>query len=80
MSACFSTLTLCPIPQEAQAMNKPRQQPWRVRIEHEPNRFSSDCLERIYEQLHPTKSRKVTADKDSKQSETEPQKSKRGQQ
>jgi hypothetical protein len=61
-------------------MNKPRQQPLRVRVEHEPNRFSSDCLGRIYEQLHPTKSREVTADKDNKQSVAEPQKGKGGQQ
>ena len=61
-------------------MNKPRQQPLRVRVEHEPNRFSGDSLEAIYEQLHPTKSRKVTADKDNKQSEAEPQKGKGGQQ
>ena len=61
-------------------MNKPRQRSLRVRVEHEPNRFSDDCLERIYEQLHPTKSRKVTADKDNKRSETEPQKGQRGQQ
>jgi hypothetical protein len=57
-------------------MSKPHQQPLRVRVKHEPNRFSGDCLERIYEQLHPTKSRKVTADKDNKQSEVEPQKGK----
>ena len=61
-------------------MTKPRQQPLPVRVEHEPSRFSGDCLERIYEQLHPTKSRKVTADKDNKQSEAEPQKGKGGQQ
>jgi hypothetical protein len=59
-------------------MNKPRQQPLRVRVEHEPSCFSDDCLERIYQQLHPTKSRKVTADKDNKQSEAEPQKGKGG--
>ena len=61
-------------------MNKPRQRSLRVRVEHEPNRFTDDCLERIYEQLHPTKSRKVTPDKDNKQSEAEPQKGKGGQQ
>ena len=61
-------------------MTKPRQQPLHVRVEHEPNRFSGDCLEAIYEQLHPTKSRKVTTDKDNKQSEAEPQKGKGGQQ
>jgi hypothetical protein len=61
-------------------MNKPRQRSLRVRVEHEPNRFSDDCLERIYEQLHPTKSRKVTPDKNNKQGEVELQKSKGGQQ
>ncbi len=61
-------------------MNKPRQRSLRVRVEHEPNRFSDDCLERIYEQLHPTKSRKVTPDKSNKQDEVEPQNGKGGQQ
>ena len=61
-------------------MNKPRQRSLRVRVEHEPNRFSDDCLERIYEQLQPTKSRKVTPDKHNKQGEVELQKSKGGQQ
>ena len=61
-------------------MNKPRQRSLRVRVEHEPNRFSDDCLERIYEQLHPTKSRKVMPDKNNKQGEVELQKSKGGQQ
>ena len=61
-------------------MNKPRQRSLRVRVEHEPNRFSNECLERIYEQLHPTKSREVTLDKNNKQGEVEPQKGKGGQQ
>lgn len=61
-------------------MNKPRQRSLRVRVEHEPNRFSNECLERIYEQLHPTKSREVTPDNNNKQGEVEPQKDKRGQQ
>ena len=61
-------------------MNKPRQRSLRIRVEHEPNRFSDDCLERIYEQLHPTKSRKVTPDKSYKQGEVEPQKGKGDQQ
>ena len=61
-------------------MNKPRQRSLRVRVEYEPNRFSDDCLERIYEQLHPTKSRKVTPDKNNKQCEVEPQKGKGSQQ
>jgi len=60
-------------------MNKPRQRSLRVRVEYEPNRFSDDCLERIYEQLHPTKSRKVRPD-NNKQDEVEPQKDKGGQQ
>ena len=61
-------------------MNKPRQRSLRVRVEYEPNRFSDDCLERIYEQLHPTKSREVAPDKNKKQGEVEPQKGKGGQQ
>mgnify|MGYP000376218915 CR=1 FL=1 len=61
-------------------MNKPRQRSLRVRVEHEPNRFSDDCLARIYEQLHPTKSREVTPDNNHKQGEVEPQKGKGGQQ
>jgi hypothetical protein len=61
-------------------LNKPRQRSLRVRVEHEPNRFSGDCLERIYEQLQPTKSRKVTPDKNNKQVDIEPQKGKGGQQ
>ena len=60
-------------------MNKPRQRSLRVRVEHEPNRFSDDCLERIYEQLHPTNSREVAPDKNNKQGEVEPQKGKGGQ-
>jgi hypothetical protein len=61
-------------------MNKPRQQPLRVRVEHEPNRFSDDCLDAIYEQLHSTISRKVTPEKDNTLGETEPQKGSGGQQ
>lgn len=61
-------------------MNKPRQRSLRVRVEYEPNRFSDDCLERIYEQIHPTKSRKVTPDNNNKQDKVEPQKDKEGQQ
>jgi hypothetical protein len=61
-------------------MSKPRQQPLPVRVEHEPNRFSGDCLEGIYEQLHPTIRRKVTAEKNGKQSDIEPQKGKGGRQ
>ncbi len=61
-------------------MKNPRQRSLRVRVEHEPNRFSDDCLERIYEQIHPTKSRKVTPDKSNKQGAVEPQKGKGGRQ
>lgn len=61
-------------------MNKPHQRSLRVRVEHEPNRYSDDCLERIYEQLHPTKSREVTPAKNNKQGEVGPQKDKGGQQ
>jgi hypothetical protein len=55
-------------------MTKPRQRSLHVRVEHEPNRFSYDCLERIYEQLHPTKSRKAIPDNTNEQGEVEPQK------
>ncbi len=55
-------------------MTKPRQRSLRIRVEHEPNRFSDDSLERIYEQLHPTKSRKVTPDKNDNQGEVGPDK------
>jgi len=61
-------------------MNKPLQRSLRVRIEHEPNRFSDGCLERIYEQLYPTKSREVAPVKNNKQSEVEPQTGKGGRQ
>ena len=60
-------------------MNKPRQRSLRVRVECEPNRFSDECLEKIYEQLHPTRSRAVPSDKDNKQGKVEPQKGKGGQ-
>mgnify|MGYP005842788463 CR=1 FL=1 len=61
-------------------MNKAHQRSLRVRVAHEPNRFSDDCLERIYEQLHPTNSRNVTHVKSNQQGEIEPQKGKEGQQ
>jgi hypothetical protein len=54
-------------------MSKPRQRSLRVRVEHEPNRFSDDCLGRIYEQLHSTKSRKVMPDKSNNRGEVEPE-------
>jgi hypothetical protein len=61
-------------------MNKRHQRSLRIRVEHEPNRYSDDCLERIYEQLHPTKSREVTPDKNNKQGELGPQRGKGGRQ
>jgi len=30
---------------------------WRIRLAFEPNRFSRDQLERVYEQLKPTETR-----------------------
>lgn len=60
-------------------MKKPRQQLLRVRVDYEPNRFSGNCLEKIYEQLNPTKSREVTPAKNGKQDEVEPQKGRGGQ-
>ena len=60
-------------------MNKPRQRSLRVRVKYEPNRFSDECLERIYEQLQPTNSREMRSDKNNKRDDGEPQKGKGGQ-
>lgn len=40
-------------------MSKRRQRFLRVRVDHEPNRFSQDCLEKVYEQLDPTTRREA---------------------
>ena len=55
--------------------NKSRRRPLSVRVEYEPNRLSGDCLEKIYERLHPTESHKVKPDKNNKRGDVEPQKS-----
>ncbi len=34
-----------------------RYRPWRIRVAFEPNRFSSEQLVKVYEQLKPTDSR-----------------------
>ena len=34
-----------------------RHRPWRIRLAFEPNRFSSEQLIKVYEQLKPTDSR-----------------------
>ena len=38
-----------------------RHRTWRVRVAFEPNRFSSDQLVKVYEQLKPTNSRSSPA-------------------
>ena len=35
-----------------------------VRVEHEPNRFSSECLEGVYARLHPVDSRDIRSGRD----------------
>ncbi len=40
-------------------MNK-RPLSFKTRIKFEPNRFSSDCLVKVYEQLKPVESRVIT--------------------
>lgn len=40
-------------------MNSRTQRSLPVRVEYEPNRFSTDCLRAVYEQLHPTDSRRL---------------------
>lgn len=32
----------------------------KIRVEFEPNRFASDCLEKVYEQLMPIDSRTIS--------------------
>ena len=54
-------------------MKKPRQRSLRVRVDYEPNRFPDDCLEKIYAQLHPIKSREVTPVKSDETGESEAQ-------
>lgn len=60
-------------------MKPPRQRTLRVRVAYEPNRFSDDCLEKIYEQLHPTSRREVTSANRNKVDKSEPQKREKGQ-
>ncbi len=40
-------------------MNK-RQPHLKIRVEFEPNRFASDCLAKVYEQLKPVDSRIIS--------------------
>lgn len=51
-------------------MKTPRKRPLSIRVEYEPNRFSKDCLEKIYAQLNPTKSSKASEVKDDNHDET----------
>lgn len=51
---------------------------WRVRLAFEPNRFSSEQLVRIYEQLKPTDARAATATSPSKSAATKRAAAKRG--
>ncbi len=51
---------------------------WRVRLAFEPNRFSSEQLERVYEQLKPTRARATSAPSLSKPAATMRLDTKRG--
>jgi hypothetical protein len=47
-----------------------RHRTWRVRIAFEPNRFSSDQLVKVYEQLKPTNARSSPAQPSSRPTPT----------
>ncbi len=51
---------------------------WRVRLAFEPNRFSSEQLVRVYEQLKPTDARATSAPSLSKPAATKRTAAKRG--
>jgi len=53
-------------------MKNSHQRLLRVRIDYEPNRYSNDCLKKIYEQLTPTTSREVKSATRRQQAEDEP--------
>jgi hypothetical protein len=51
---------------------------WRVRLAFEPNRFSAEQLERVYEQLKPTGARTTSAPSISQPAATKRANTKRG--
>lgn len=51
---------------------------WRVRLAFEPNRFSTEQVERVYEQLKPTGARTTSAPSLSQPAATKRAKAKRG--
>ncbi len=51
---------------------------WRVRLAFEPNRFSAEQLERVYEQLKPTGARTTSAPSRSQPAATNRANAKRG--
>lgn len=51
---------------------------WRVRLAFEPNRFSSEHLQRVYEQLKPTGARITSAPSISQPAATKRANAKRG--
>lgn len=53
---------------------------WRIRLAFEPNRFSGEQLERIYEQLKPTEMRATSESSNTKRAATKRRASKRGDQ
>ena len=53
---------------------------WRIRLAFEPNRFSGEQLERIYEQLKPTEMRATSESPHTKRAATKHRAAKRGDQ
>jgi hypothetical protein len=53
---------------------------WRIRLAFEPNRFSGEQLERIYEQLKPTEMRATSESSHTKRAATKHRAAKRGDQ
>lgn len=51
---------------------------WRIRVAFEPNRFSCEQLERVYEQLKPTEMRATSESIHSKRKATKRRAAKRG--
>lgn len=53
---------------------------WRIRLAFEPNRFSGEQLERVYEQLNPTEMRTTSESSHAKRMATKRRATKRGDQ
>ncbi len=51
---------------------------WRIRLAFEPNRFSSNQLERAYEQLKPTETRATAESSEARAAATKRRATKRG--